>query len=332
MREGTAASRRTGEPRAGPRGIRSDHQMPEKLNIAAHAKINLALAVGGPTPPHGYHPICSWMSAIDVFDDVQIERRDGHVISEYSVEWAPDAARPTPIDWPIEKDLAVRAHQYVERIAGRPLPVTMIVRKRIPVGGGLGGGSADAGAVLTGLAQIFDDVDLPMAHIAEVSTALGSDVGYFTQVAGMKVPGWPQPAIVEGFGETIERLDRFERPLVLFVPEFGTKTGAVYKAFDEKPGGARELKSNLVRELAASGEKVDTMDLFNDLAEPACRAEPRLGELRTHLTKTLCVPVHVTGSGSTLFCLCEGRLDRLKLVKKARDATPGLVTISGTTI
>lgn len=304
--------------------------MPSKLNIAAHAKINLALAVGAPAPPHGYHPICSWMTCVDVFDDVQIERLQDRVISHYAVEWAPDAARPTPIDWPIEKDLAVRAHQYVERIAGRPLPVNMTVRKRIPVGGGLGGGSADAGAVLIGLAQIFDDVDLPMEHIAEVSTALGSDVGFFTQVSGMKVPGLPQPAIVEGFGESVERLERFERPLVLFVPSFGTSTGAVYKAFDAKVNG--ELKSRLVRELSAKGSKVDTMDLFNDLAEPACRVEPRLGELRTHLTRTLGVPVHITGSGSSLFCLCEGRLDRMKLVKAARDSTPGLVTISATTV
>lgn len=271
------------------------------------------------------------MSAVDVFDDVEIERLQDRVISHYAVEWAPDAARPTPIDWPVEEDLAVRAHQFVEKIAGRPLPVKMTVRKRVPVGGGLGGGSADAGAVLTGLAQIFDDMELPMDHIGEVATALGSDVGFFTQVAGMKVPGLPQPAIVEGFGETIERLDRFERPLVLFVPEFGTSTGAVYKAFDARVNGG-EMKSALVRELAGKGERVDTMDLFNDLAEPACRVEPRLGELRSHLTKTLGVPVHVTGSGSSLFCLCEGRLDRMKLVKRAREAAPGLVTVSATTV
>ncbi|HZW07798.1 MAG TPA: hypothetical protein VFF65_11810 [Phycisphaerales bacterium] len=304
--------------------------MPSKLNIAAHAKLNLALAVGPPRAPHGYHPVCSWMTAIDLFDDVEIERREGHVISEYKVQWAPDAPRPTPIDWPIEKDLAVRAHKYVEQIAGRPLPVTITVRKRTPVGGGLGGGSADAGAVLTGLAHIFDDLELPMDHIGEVSTALGSDVGFFTQITGMKVPGWPQPAIVEGFGETIERLDRFERPVILFIPDYGTSSGAVYGAFDAKPIG--EMKSSLVRELALKGEKVDTMDLFNDLAEPACRVEPRLADLRTHLTRTLGAPVHVTGSGSSLFCLCEGRLDRAKLVKKAREATPGLVTVSATTI
>jgi 4-diphosphocytidyl-2C-methyl-D-erythritol kinase len=303
--------------------------VPSKLNIAAHAKINLALAVGPPAPPHGYHPICSWMSAIDVFDDVEIERLEDRLISQYAVEWAPNAARPTPIDWPIEKDLAVRAHQYVEQIAGRPLPVKLTVRKRIPVGGGLGGGSADAGAVLTGLVHLFDDLDLPMEHIAEVSTALGSDVGFFTQ-PGLKVHGLPQPAIVEGFGETIERLDRFERPLILFVPEFGTSTGAVYKALDAKPNG--ELKSSLVRELAGKGAQVDTMDLFNDLAEPACRVEPRLGELRAHLTRALEVPVHITGSGSSLFCLSDGRLERAKLLKRAREAAPGLVTISGTTI
>ncbi|MFT3683629.1 MAG: hypothetical protein QM783_01680 [Phycisphaerales bacterium] len=61
--------------------------VPSKLNIAAHAKINLALAVGPPAPPHGYHPICSWMSAVDVFDDVEIERLEDRVISHYAVEW-----------------------------------------------------------------------------------------------------------------------------------------------------------------------------------------------------------------------------------------------------
>ncbi|MBY0307104.1 MAG: hypothetical protein K2Q09_00035 [Phycisphaerales bacterium] len=304
--------------------------MPSRLNIAAHAKVNLALAVGGPVPPHGYHPICSWMTAVDVFDDVQIERLQDRVISHYDVQWAPDAPRPTPIDWPLEQDLAVRAHRFLEKIAGRPLPVRITLRKRIPVGGGLGGGSADAGAVLTGVAHLFDDVELPLDHAAEVSTALGSDVGFFTQARGMKVPGLPQPAIVEGFGETIERLEHFERPLILFIPEFGTSTAAVYKALDDRPHGT--LKSSLVRELAAKGGDVDSVDLFNDLAEPACRVEPRLAELRTVLTRALEVPVHVTGSGSTLFCLSDGRLDRMKLVNKARDAVPGLVTVSGTTV
>lgn len=299
----------------------------QRLTIAAHAKINLALAVGPPEGPKGYHPICSWMTAVDLFDDLIIERKPEGP-STYTIEWAHDAPRSSPIDWPIEKDLAVRAHRFMEHLAGRELPINLIVRKRIPVGGGLGGGSSDAAAMLAGLTLAFDEITFDLPHIAEVCTALGSDVGFFFDPT--RPAGCPSPAIVGGFGEAIERVKPFERPIVLFIPDFGTPTGPVYNAFDARP--PHPIRESVVRVLASQAEAATSESLFNDLAEPAMTIEPRLRLIRETLEHTLKIPIHITGSGSTMFAIVSDRVQRMKVLKAAKAAVPQVVSLSATTV
>ena len=119
----------------------------------ARAKINLALGVGPPDHT-GMHPIATWMHALGpgLADTVTAEPAAETTLR---VAWAPDAPRPTPIDWPPQRDLAARAHRLLEDLAGRPLPARLEVAKRIPVGAGLGGGSSDAGAMLLALDEAF---------------------------------------------------------------------------------------------------------------------------------------------------------------------------------
>jgi 4-diphosphocytidyl-2C-methyl-D-erythritol kinase len=84
---------------------------PTPTFVQAPAKLNLILSVAVPEPigaeKAGFHRIASWFAAVSVRDDVEISPADGG--STFEVAWAADAPRPTPIDWPADKDLAFRA-------------------------------------------------------------------------------------------------------------------------------------------------------------------------------------------------------------------------------
>jgi len=269
---------------------------------AACAKVNLALAVG-PPDSGGMHPIASWMAPIDLADDITLTRLPEGAESRCEIAWAADAPRPSPIDWPVESDLGVRAHRLLEEEVGRPLPVRLEVRKRIPVGGGLGGGSSDAAAVLMGVSELFE-LGVPEGRLAALSRRLGSDVAFFLDAEVGSGP--PRPAIVTGLGDRIERVARVPAELTLLLPPFGCPTGPVYRAYDE--GGPAPLREAEVRALAAEARRTGQVPwerLFNDLAEPAARAVPAFGELVGRLQlaaeKAGAGPVCVSGSGSTLF-------------------------------
>jgi 4-diphosphocytidyl-2-C-methyl-D-erythritol kinase len=275
---------------------------PDAIHARAHAKINLALAVGPPLPAGGahagYHPIASWMHAIDLHDDITLSRAPE---TRYDLAWADGA----PVEWSPDADLCVRAHRAVESLVGRMLPVRLRVRKSIPAGGGLGGGSADAGAVLLALRELFA-LELDDGALAACAHTLGTDIPFFVDPDAWDARLAPRPAIVSGLGDRTERTERRSDPLTLVCPPFGCPTGAVYRAFDAEPTqGCDEAR---VRALAAG--PIDPHALFNDLARPAERVEPRLQELRTRLGNALGLPVQVSGSGSTLFCFAPAEAVR----------------------
>jgi len=276
----------------------------------AHAKINLVLSVGHAQPPKGYHPIVSWMAPVTLADELIVERLADGSGSRHTIEWAEDAPRPSEIDWPLEKDLAVRAHRLLEGHVGRALPAAVTLRKRIPVGGGLGGGSSDAAATLVALNDLFE-LHLATPVLAALAGVLGSDVAFFIDEAGGGHGGGgpPRPAIVSGFGEKIERVERVPGEAVLIFPPFGCATAAVYKAFDDPMAnrpGLREAQARQVVAAAVAAHRVNPAALFNDLAGPAQAVEPRLTEVRVAAREVLRAPVHITGSGSTLFTVLDG--------------------------
>ncbi len=284
---------------------------PDTLILKAHAKLNLALAVGPPQPPKGYHPIASWFVAIDLHDTVTLERLASGSPSRFNIRWAPDAPKPTTIDWPVEKDLAVRAHALMEKHVGHPLPVSLTLDKRTPVGGGLGGGSSDAASTLMGLNRLFG-LRLLQDDLVRLSAPLGSDIAYFIDTpsdtppdrvrTAAFTPRAPRPAIVTGFGESIERTSGGNpQPVLLLIPPFGCPTGAVYQAFDRL--SPRPIDEDRLMFLHASATAGNPGLLFNDLAAPACMVQPRLGEILSTLTAIAPLSVHVTGSGSTLFTI-----------------------------
>jgi 4-diphosphocytidyl-2-C-methyl-D-erythritol kinase len=279
----------------------------------AFAKVNLALDVGTPLAS-GLHPIASWMAPIDLRDSVEIERLPDDTPARLEVSWAHDAPRPSPIDWPHEKDLSMRALRALERALGRTLPAAIQVSKRIPVGGGLGGGSSDAAATLLALRELFA---LPIDDdtLRSIAMTLGSDVAYFIDDAP------PRPAIVEGLGERVTRVARVPGRLALVIPAFGCPTGAVYKAFDALPSGTTGTPSG-ERVRAAQAHAIHAglahAELFNALAPAACAVVPRLALLLEALTQV--GTPHVTGSGSCLFLVMPDQ-GIGALLDAARNAT-----------
>jgi 4-diphosphocytidyl-2-C-methyl-D-erythritol kinase len=153
--------------------------MPSVVRAFAPSKVNLALSVGAPDAG-GMHPISSWMVTTRFGDDLTVRRLPPGTPSRYAIEWHDDALRRTEIDWRLAKDLAVRAHLALEGRLQRELPVQLRLQKRIPVGGGLGGGSSNAAAMLRALDALFD-LRLRPQILEHLAQPLGSDVPFLVQ-------------------------------------------------------------------------------------------------------------------------------------------------------
>lgn len=289
----------------------------------AHAKVNLALWAGPPEPRGaeraGWHPIATWMHAVELHDTVEVSPVPPGGRGQFLRAWAAGAPRPSEIDWPIEKDLAARAASWffwslgAQGQPGAP-DVSLAVIKSIPVGGGLGGGSSDAAATLLALGDLAG-VDFEEEAWPQIASALGSDVPFFLDPRRPAEP--PRPALVEGFGERVERVGRAEGWLVLVFPPFGCATPAVYRALDAL--GSREDRSAEVGRMARAGV-VEEGRLFNDLSAAACAVEPRLVEVIAVVERVTGRRAHVTGSGSTLFVVAGDGSEAAWLAERVRSA------------
>ncbi|MEE2719879.1 MAG: hypothetical protein VX727_08850 [Planctomycetota bacterium] len=278
------------------------------ITTVCPAKLNLLLAVDPPRED-GMHPIASWMVTLDLVDDLEVVRLEPDRFSRYAILWHDDARSRSDIDWPITSDLAVRAHLALEAHVGRSLPVQMKLEKRIPVGGGLGGGSSNAAAMLRAVNELHD-LELDDATLESIAATLGSDVPFLVRGGS---------AIVEGMGETLLRHDDVPSfHAVLVFPGYPCPTGAVYTAFDDDPPASSRVSE--VRTLGGAGVPAPDA-LFNDLAAPAVRVAPDLAGHREQVAVIAEGPVHVSGSGSTLFVPCSDALHAGHLALAVQERT-----------
>jgi 4-diphosphocytidyl-2-C-methyl-D-erythritol kinase len=257
--------------------------------MQAPAKINLHLRVG--RAESGFHPVVSWMSTVGLFDMLSIEAaQSGSVSLECD-----DPSLPRDAG-----NLAVRAaHAMLQQAVIEPRPgVHIRLEKRIPVGGGLGGGSSDAARVLLGLNRMWQ-LDLPIARLAQLGATLGSDVPFFLYGAS---------GACTGRGEVVRPIARPKpRAAVLVLPGIVMPTADVYRRFDEMRTGERapigaEPDFSRWAELSAGPLLAR---LANDLEPAAFALCPRLAESRQAVELSLGRPVRMSGSGSSLFTLFD---------------------------
>jgi 4-diphosphocytidyl-2-C-methyl-D-erythritol kinase len=250
-----------------------------RVRATAYAKLTLALRVQG-TRPDGYHEIEALaISIADPHDVVEVEAvaHPGGITFEVDGE-----TDDVPTD---RQNLAYRAAEDLLLRAGRSgHGVRLHLRKKIPAGGGLGGGSADAAATLVAIRRMLE-VDLDDDALAEVGASLGSDVPFCVRGGA---------AWLGGRGERVELVNLpVGLPFLVALPPFRLSTASVYQAWDEL-GGPRSERT--VR--APAGIAGTLAELVNDL-EPAAEAvEPRLREFREHLEAAVEAPAILAGSGS----------------------------------
>lgn len=295
------------------------------ITLDCPAKVNLTLSIGSPLA-NGYHPLASWMVAVHFGDRLDLRRADG--AGRFEIAFADDAPVKAIVDWPIEKDLAFRAHKLIEEESRRTLPVHLTLTKRIPAGAGLGGGSSDAAAMLVATDRLFD-LRLGRDTLCRLAAKLGSDVAFLVDA----ILGSPS-AIVSGLGEQLEAAPMAESlHMVLIFPGFGCPTGEVYRAFDQMhpaTNNTRGVELERVRDLAKLSPLPQDAP-FNDLALPACAARPELGRIQRELTQSLGIPVHITGSGSTLFIIAPSVTTAKPLARKVA-ALAGLAAVATHTL
>ena len=244
------------------------------MRAEAFAKINFALAVFPPSAD-GYHPLRGIFQSVTIADEVAVLPAN-----EDEVEVSNEEA---PAD---ESNLAWRAFEAVRGTVRVIQPSKVSITKRIPSGAGLGGGSADAAAVLGLTAARFG---LGQDEVMAIAEDLGADVP-FAYVGGTKM--------VEGRGERLvdhEPLDGFA--LAVVVPPMSLATPAVFKEWDrlDSPEGPVMPDSALPPQLRG-GEP-----MRNDLFPAAVSLDARVGEWADELSTIWSTSVAMTGSGSALY-------------------------------
>jgi 4-diphosphocytidyl-2-C-methyl-D-erythritol kinase len=258
----------------------------------APAKVNLSLLVGEPDCT-GYHPIDSLVQTVEVCDLVTVEEADE------------DTFTVSGADLDEEDNLVVRALRSVRDRAFVP-PLSVGLAKEVPVGAGLGGGSADAAAMLVAATEMAGQ---PRTLAEELAPALGADVPLFL-VGGT--------VLISGFGEVVEPrppLDGFA--VAIAVPEFELSTAEVYRCWDRMRGPVGEEAP--VRSLP--GPLRDGMPIRNDLTPAAIELVPALGDFLADLRDRWDTTALMTGSGSACFAFFSDLDEAADAARSAPEAT-----------
>jgi 4-diphosphocytidyl-2-C-methyl-D-erythritol kinase len=288
---------------------RPDADRPSAARVAAQAKINLRLRMlaRGTT---GYHELETIFLRLDLADDVIVRVTSGARTLDVSGDVDRLALGPET------SNLAWRAATAYADRRGWPAGFAVELRKRIPIGGGLGGGSADAAAVLRALDALAPE---PVGEPAllEIAQRLGADVPFLASSSAF--------ALAWGRGQRMLALDPPEpREVLLVVPPFGVGTAEAYRWFSESRDWARHdqhaagvLDADALREwptLAALAA--------NDFRSVVHGRHPMLDDVEECLRRVGCDPVMLSGSGSTVFGVLP-RGTSIEPAQVARDPAMG---------
>lgn len=247
--------------------------------LSAAAKVNLALEVLSKRAD-GYHEIATVLMTVDLSDRVTLEDVETLEVRANAADVPTDAT-----------NLALRAALALREAAGVDRGVRITLDKRIPVAAGLGGGSADAAAVLLGLNRLWR-LRWPPAGLADVAVSIGMDVPFFLRGGG---------ALATGRGENLEPIMSASLALVLANPKFGSSTAHAYgRVTPEMYTDGRRVRA-LIQALGTRRAAGVAASLYNGLEAAVAPVHPEIGRMRAALLAAGALGAAMSGSGPTVF-------------------------------
>jgi 4-diphosphocytidyl-2-C-methyl-D-erythritol kinase len=291
------------------------------IRASAPAKVNLVFEVGQ-LEADGYHSVNSLFLALELREELTLVKGEaGTGISIYvhgdSLPEAHINAVPTDQSNLVHKTAVLFAQKL-----GKQVPDLQIdIRKRIPVAGGMAGGSADAAAMLVAMNEFMHlghgTPNLTIEELAAIGAELGSDVP-FCLYGGM--------AIGTGRGEVITALTdlAFETNWLLCASSKGLSTPTVYAAFDEM--GSHTLFTDLTDASAIASAHELGQRMSNDLEQAAFRLMPSLSELVDQLEQLGAIRAMVSGSGPTIAALFDSEAKAIEVSNLLKSQ--GLVSLT----
>ncbi len=275
------------------------------MKVYAHAKINLSLDVCG-RRPDGYHEVRMIMQSLALSDEiVMTPRKDSRILMtmEPAVEDIPTDGR----------NLMVRAAQLMQDRCGIRQGVDMHLVKRIPSQAGLGGGSADAAAVLKGMNCLFGR-DLSDKALQKLGLGLGADVP-FCVMGGM--------ALAEGIGDRLTAIRPHAAfsglPVLLVKPARGISTGAMYAALDAQPD-LRHPDTDACLEAVIGGDFLRLSEsAANSFCLPVEQEIPEICKIINDMRSCGAIFACMSGSGPTVF----GLFREEEALRKAEETIRG---------
>lgn len=254
-----------------------------ETNERAYAKLNISLDIVGKRPD-GYHDMVMVMQGVSLCDELCIRLNDTGELSAVSdLHFIPND----------ERNLAVRAARQFLDAAGEPgQGVEISMKKRIPVGAGMAGGSADAAAVLRGMNRLYGG-RFSTAELETIAAGIGSDVAFC--VAG-------GTALAQGRGELLSRLpDMPECYFVICKPGFSISTPELFRSIDSAPLRHHPDTAGILDSLDRGELEGICRRLYNVFEDVSDRRIKTVGEIKSRLLDCGAAGAVMTGTGSAVF-------------------------------
>jgi len=248
--------------------------------VRAYAKINIGLHVLGKRPD-GYHNIETIFRLIDLYDDLEFVQDDEGIAFTSDL----------PLLSNDNTNLCIRAANLLRDLTGIHMGVEITLKKRIPLGAGLGGGSSDAAAVLKGLTKLWA-LDISTEELQTISATLGSDVPFFFT---------SQTAYATGRGERLTPFTvQIPYWILVVTPDIHVSTAWAYSNVRlQQPQNRPDLRGLL--ETAIDKPAILRADLANDFEESVFREFSEISKLKKKLLKEGAEFALMSGSGSSVF-------------------------------